>query len=692
MFLKSIGDGGHVDVTLDRGGDPLVCGRGDTTNIWVPLLSRAHVEFSLQKTDGKAEADEWIRVKVISRNSLVVLPGANTDKSFKLGAGEVVYLSKGDRLSLLQTGAYLYEVTSEEGRTALSEEEVLLRTPEREATDDEADILDIPELELEPADAPLARAAVSFTRIPSFSNDMPCHIDKAHELAAPCLPAAQTTAALLPSVPESDDTAPPPAKKAKVLPPCKYGAGCTRKNPVHFLEFGHPLQAGGGGGAAAPVAPPACKYGAGCTRQNKQHFLDFTHPPTPAAANQDTPTPAAPAATARAATPAPAAAGVAPSQDSQGDSQTPVAPAAAPGVADVDVTSLALRKTREKNGIVPLRCMPENEMLKVGTNGQEYHMKYTQDGYYCTCVAWRYQNKAVDSRTCKHLKMYLGEEFERKRCGIGSPDAHVTTKVANVAGVLLADKWDEKSNLTGWWVSEKLDGVRAYWDGENFQSRNGNIFTAPEWFTKGLPKNRHLDGELFGGRKKFQTTVSVVKSGPSHPGWSSITYEIFDVPNEGTKFETRMGVMNDVANACASHIRAVEQYKCTSNESLLKQLQEMDDSGGEGLMMRQPGSMYVRARSKTLLKAKKFCDCEAIVRGHQGGKGKNTDKMGALICELASGTQFRCGIGFTDEQRSNPPPVGTIITVKYQELTNGGIPRFPAYTGTRIDATWPPAQ
>src|SRR5688572_11267334 len=69
--------------------------------------------------------------------------------------------------------------------------------------------------------------------------------------------------------------------------------------------------------------------------------------------------------------------------------------------------------------------------------------------------------------------------------------------------VLLAHVWENDTDLSGWWMSEKLDGVRAYWDGRRFLSRLGNSYNAPEWFTKGLPETP-LDGELWVGRKRFQ--------------------------------------------------------------------------------------------------------------------------------------------------------------------------------------------
>ena len=80
-------------------------------------------------------------------------------------------------------------------------------------------------------------------------------------------------------------------------------------------------------------------------------------------------------------------------------------------------------------------------------------------------------------------------------------------------------------NPTGWWMSEKLDGLRAYWDGKHFFSRLGNSFHAPEWFIRDLPQDMTLDGELFGGRGKFQSTVSIVKSGPSDR-WKGIKFHV----------------------------------------------------------------------------------------------------------------------------------------------------------------------
>ena len=90
--------------------------------------------------------------------------------------------------------------------------------------------------------------------------------------------------------------------------------------------------------------------------------------------------------------------------------------------------------------------------------------------------------------------------------------------------------------MTGWWISEKLDGVRAYWDGKELLSRTGNTYPAPDWFIKDFPKDMHLDGELWCGRAKFQETVSIVRTEGSE-NWKTVMYHVFDAPKISAGFE-----------------------------------------------------------------------------------------------------------------------------------------------------------
>jgi len=216
------------------------------------------------------------------------------------------------------------------------------------------------------------------------------------------------------------------------------------------------------------------------------------------------------------------------------------------------------------------------------------------------------------------------------------------------------------------------------------------FFFAPEFFVAGLPGDSYLDGELFGGRKQFQITVGIVKSQDRGEAWKNLTYQVFDIPSLKNKpFEERLSHLNKILKG-HPYASAVKQAKCQGNDSIAQELIKVEEAGGEGLMLRQPKSIYVGTRSSTLLKIKSFSDDEARIIGHTNGKGKFQGMLGALKVELANGMTFQVGSGLTDKERMNPPKIGEIITFKYQELTDGGVPRFPTFVGVRVDAKWPP--
>lgn len=254
--------------------------------------------------------------------------------------------------------------------------------------------------------------------------------------------------------------------------------------------------------------------------------------------------------------------------------------------------------------------------------------------------------------------------------------------------LLLAKKWTPAVDPTGWWMSEKLDGVRAYWDGKKFLSRLGNEFKAPEFFRTHMP-NVPLDGELWTGRKDFQRCVSIVRTqdGSKDAQWTSVTYRPFDLPAFRFPFEQRMEELARVLERRSPCMTPVDQERCEDVTHLYGKLKTVQDVGGEGLMLRQPGSMYIGKRSATLLKVKTFLDAEAVVVGHQPGEGKHKGRLGALVVAWpnAFGVRFGIGTGFSDAERINPPAVGSKVTFSYFELSDDGVPRFPTYVGPAID-------
>ncbi|KAJ0392286.1 hypothetical protein P43SY_003600 [Pythium insidiosum] len=339
--------------------------------------------------------------------------------------------------------------------------------------------------------------------------------------------------------------------------------------------------------------------------------------------------------------------------------------------------------------------------VKSSSSSSTYLIKRLGSTYSCNCPAWRNQRHAPTARTCKHLREVLGEEFEKVRAtasataprgNVGTSGSRAATK-SSAPKLLLAKKWErEKNDPVGWWMSEKLDGVRAFWHAEKqvFLSRLGNVFPAPEWFTKCLPKDQDLDGELFGGRGRFQFTVGIAKTENSKH-WDQLVYKIFDVPSMKTEpFEERMSRAKQIVEDMnVDHVQWVDHTKCESLEQLDEAFNEIEKLGGEGMMIREPGSRYVGDRSSSLLKIKSFHDGEALVIAHEDGKGKYVGMCGALRCKMASGKMFKVASGLSDEQRANPPAIGSIVVYKCQELTDDGIPRFPVFVGVAADKDSP---
>jgi DNA ligase-1 len=317
-----------------------------------------------------------------------------------------------------------------------------------------------------------------------------------------------------------------------------------------------------------------------------------------------------------------------------------------------------------------------------GSGAKPYELKNTGGVYSCSCPAWRNQSVAIEKRTCKHLKKLRGEAAETQRTGSATAPARTKDKGSLVAAapVLLAETWDGALDPTGWWLSEKLDGLRAYWDGTKFLSRLGNVFHVPDYFLAKLP-NHPLDGELFLGRKSFQKTTAIVRRQDKSDHWKQIKFLIFDAPGHGGPFEERLKLIAGLP----AHPYATPHphVLCKGIAHLKEELARVEALGAEGLMLRQPGSLYVAGRSSTLLKVKSFKDDEAIVIAHQAGAGRHKGRLGALVVRLANGVEFSVGTGFSDKEREAPPAIGATITFRYQELSDGGVPRFPSYAGVR---------
>ena len=273
-------------------------------------------------------------------------------------------------------------------------------------------------------------------------------------------------------------------------------------------------------------------------------------------------------------------------------------------------------------------------------------------------------------------------------------------------------------------------------------SRYGNVIHADKDFLDGLPPGIMLDGELWLGRGQFQETRKITSTLVPGIGWAKMRYMVFEMPTplqfiqmgrinnpnfsrlidenvcmnflqgkislaqEALRFSRMVHVLYGVCQewktpSFAAQTRLpLDEYE--ARQQLGKLLDDETSLGGEGLMLRAPGSIWVPKRSKNLLKVKPFEDDEGTVVGYTSGKeGKLLGLMGNVIVNWNE-KRFELS-GFTDVERDfcnneaidwcikNPGatlpreyehplfPRGSTIRFRHRDYTDEGIPREARY-------------
>jgi DNA ligase-1 len=256
--------------------------------------------------------------------------------------------------------------------------------------------------------------------------------------------------------------------------------------------------------------------------------------------------------------------------------------------------------------------------------------------------------------------------------------------LAPSAQAMLAVPWQSRLNPADYLVSEKLDGVRALWDGNTLRFRSGRPIAAPAWFLAGLPATA-LDGELWGGRGSFERASGFVrKNSPVDAEWHTLRYMVFDLPRDGQPFAKRASRITDViAMAGQPWLQAVAQTTVPDAAALQTRLKEVLASGGEGLVLHRMDALWKPGRSDALSKLKPVPDEEGRVLEHIAGAGKYQGQMGALLLQAPDGQRFALGTGFSDADRTSPPAVGSMVTYRYRGRTASGLPRFASFVRVR---------
>jgi DNA ligase-1 len=252
------------------------------------------------------------------------------------------------------------------------------------------------------------------------------------------------------------------------------------------------------------------------------------------------------------------------------------------------------------------------------------------------------------------------------------------------AQVMLAKPWQNTLNPADYLVSEKLDGVRALWDGSLLRFRSGRPIAAPAWFLQGLPEVA-LDGELWAGRHSFDVLSGTVrKTAPVDAEWRAVRYMVFDAPYDTGPFSkraVRLSALVDIAHL--PWLQAVAQTRLPDAAALQSRLNEVVAAGGEGLVLHRADAIWAPGRSDAVRKLKAVPDEDGTVLAQLAGKGKYAGHMGALLLQTPGGQQFALGTGFSDAVRANPPPVGAVVTYRYRDRTATGLPKFASFLRVR---------
>lgn len=257
---------------------------------------------------------------------------------------------------------------------------------------------------------------------------------------------------------------------------------------------------------------------------------------------------------------------------------------------------------------------------------------------------------------------------------------------AKKPALLLATNFQQDTDIGEFLVSEKLDGVRAYWDGSKLVSRAGNIIYAPDWFVDKFP-TKPMDGELWMGRGQFDKLSGIVRTKiPNDSDWKELKYHVFDLPSNQSVFSQRTSDLAQLITSSGSqYLYHVEQLEFIKRSEFNNYLGIVVAKGGEGVMLHRKKSLYRAYRHTDLQKLKPFDDAEALVVGHLPGKGKYQGMMGAIKVMTDSGVLLNIGSGFSVEERRSPPPVDSIITYRYRGMTSKGTPRFATFLRMKTD-------
>jgi len=242
---------------------------------------------------------------------------------------------------------------------------------------------------------------------------------------------------------------------------------------------------------------------------------------------------------------------------------------------------------------------------------------------------------------------------------------------------MLPKVWNSKTDPSGWLITEKYDGVRAYWDGKGFYNKNGELIASTTWFNDLLPKH-DLDGELWAGHLAFPAVRHSISK-----GWENLKFVVFDAPKHSGNYEERLRFLKEVIPA-SNNVMLVPVTKCKSKDHLMKFLHDILSAGGEGIVLRDPKALYTTGRSSSCLKVKPTYLMQVKVTALEhisGGKyhfATVINKLGQTFSLYRRVSQSR----FPEIKKD------LVITIGFGGFHLNGTPKFPVVLESHPGLKW----
>lgn len=290
-----------------------------------------------------------------------------------------------------------------------------------------------------------------------------------------------------------------------------------------------------------------------------------------------------------------------------------------------------------------------------------------------------------------------GGEEEQEQEEKGKDKSRGKGQDSSVPSVMLAHDYHKRGKDIQFpcFVQPKLDGTRCVAvPGKGLFSRNKKAYPHLEHIlaeVNRLGPNMILDGELYSEELTFQEIVGLVKSETLKPGdeerQKKIRLHVYDLVCDLPYEQRWMNLVLLFRRLRFQHVVLVKTERCAGEAEMKEKHAEYMAEGYEGIMLRNAGGMYRGVRSIELQKYKEFLDQEYRVVGFQEGQGLEEGCV-LWICETASGARFSCRPRGSREERQRlfqegELHIGKMLTVRYQEETDEGLPRFPVGVGLR---------